>query len=108
MLAGVPLTLEDGMAFETSIAIVGDEVDVSADDLVQAGPAKTSKGDRAAEFLEELLADGPHRAQEVFALADDAGISGRTLKRAKRELGVQSAKRDDGWWWSLPGEETEA
>ena len=58
----------------------------------------------ARRFLQELLADGPHRASEIYELAEDAGIAERTLKRAKGDLGVVSEKQGDGWWWRRPAE----
>lgn len=44
----------------------------------------------AHDFLRELLADGPVAATEVRRLSLEAGISNRTLERAKRDLGVLS------------------
>ena len=61
--------------------------------------------DEAKQFLANLLADGPVLATEVKDAASGNGISERTLKRAKQELGVQAEK--DGatgkWSWHLPG-----
>jgi len=63
----------------------------------------------AQDFLREVLAAGPVPAAEVQAEAKDAGISTRTLDRARREIGVESkregepGKRGGGTWrWSLP------
>jgi hypothetical protein len=64
----------------------------------------------AQDFLREVLAAGPVPAAEVQAEAKDAGISTRTLDRARRAIGVESkregepGKRGGGTWrWSLPG-----
>ena len=94
----------------TSHVEVGDQCDVSADDLVRDHEQKVSARTQAKRFLRELLADGPHRAAEVFQLADDADISVPTLKRAKKDLGVDSFQRKTAegkpeWWWVLPEEE---
>jgi len=64
-------------------------------------------GNEADAFLAELLAEGPVRATEAFKGADAHGISRRTLKRAKRRLGVITTRKggpgDRGvWYWSLP------
>jgi hypothetical protein len=58
----------------------------------------------AKEFLLNALAHGARPAQEIFALAREAGISERTLKRAKRELNIQTRKcgMTGAWEWSLP------
>jgi hypothetical protein len=55
----------------------------------------------AKEFLRERLSaqTGPAAAIDVAAAA--AGISKRTLRRAKVELQVVSEKTRDGWWWRL-------
>jgi hypothetical protein len=62
----------------------------------------------AAEFLRDLLRNGPMRAKEVYASAKANGISERTLNRAKADLGVLSDKTGqpgkDGqeWHWMMP------
>ncbi|MBK6767825.1 MAG: AAA family ATPase [Ardenticatenales bacterium] len=56
----------------------------------------------AADFVRELLADGPVAANDGYQAADDAGIAKRTLKRAHKELGVVATKSAAGWSWSLP------
>ena len=43
----------------------------------------------------------PRLAEEVFALARQLGISERTLKIAKRILGILSERRADQWLWRL-------
>jgi hypothetical protein len=37
-------------------------------------------------------------------LARDEGVSSKTLKRVKSDLGVISTKRGDAWYWRLPVE----
>lgn len=60
----------------------------------------------AAEFLVELLAQGPMGATEVMARAEEAGHAERAVRRAKARLSVLS-RRPPGaearWEWSLPG-----
>jgi hypothetical protein len=62
--------------------------------------------DDAADFLRAMLADGPRLAKEVQAEARAAGITKRTLERAKKLLGVISSKAGlaAGWQWSLPSD----
>ncbi len=64
----------------------------------------------AQDFLGVVLAVGRVSAREVQEEARTAGISERTLKRAKQALGVdveregEAGKRGGGtWYWSLPG-----
>jgi len=58
----------------------------------------------AVTFLSKVLAAGPMSATEVERLADQAGISRKTLRRARTSLGVESRKNGmhDGWFLSLP------
>ena len=85
--------------------------EVSAKDLL-AAPQDNEHADartEAVEFLNEILADGPVAASQVKEEADDAGISERTLARAKKVAGVisyregESGVRGKGQWlWKLP------
>ena len=60
----------------------------------------------AKEFLQDELRDRPMAAKQVMKNAREAGISERTLKRAKADLRVKSTKEGDGsWTWSLPPKE---
>ena len=65
-------------------------------------PTPYSEHDRAAAFLQDLLADGPLPAAQVKAAAHAAGLSERTLKRAKKHLRIKSNKEPDQWTWQLP------
>jgi hypothetical protein len=85
--------------------------EVSAKDLL-ATPQDQEHSDarsEAIEFLKEVLGDGPVAASQLKEEAEDAGISGRTLARAKKVLGVMSyregetGERGKGHWlWKLP------
>ena len=97
-------------AITTSVVVIGEQCDVGADDLVKDVEHKMSARAEAKRFLRELLIDGPHRATEVYDLADDADISRNTLNRAKKDMGIDSFQRktEEGkpeWWWVLPEEE---
>jgi putative DNA primase/helicase len=96
---------DDGEKIGTSLAIVGDEIDVTADQLVAVRDHHEKPIVHATKFLRGLLADGPMRAREVYELAADEDIAKRTLDRAKRDLDVDSFQKDGGWWWFLPEEE---
>ena len=62
----------------------------------------------ANRFLSKELADGRVAAELVKKDARSAGVSERTLKRAKRALGVVSEKEADGTWsWVPPHEDAE-
>jgi len=82
---------------------------LTAADLVRRrtakGPDPTAR-ENAAEWLAAELLNGPRKATEIKILAEKAGISEGTLKRAKAELGVVakqvSRQAHGGWTWELP------
>jgi len=53
----------------------------------------------AMEFLEAMLKDGPLEASEINREAENVGICGRTLNRAKSKLGIKSFRRSNKWYW---------
>jgi hypothetical protein len=77
---------------------------ITAADLL-AAPAEP--GDRkiieAKRWLFELLQSGSREQKEIRELSEYAGISWRTVRRAKDALGVISHKAgmSEGWFWSL-------
>jgi hypothetical protein len=81
---------------------------LSAVDILKepADPEQKSALSEAKEFLLQVLGEGPVAAEGVKKDARGAGVSERTLKRAKRALGVGSKKEGDGSWnWILPVKE---
>jgi len=58
----------------------------------------------AMDVLRQILADGPKPASEVRDEARQAGVTARTLARAKAMLNVQSTKAsfNGAWVWRLP------
>lgn len=86
------------------VAWDGEPVTVNANEAVRASSG-TSDGKikEAKEWLAEELATGPKPAKTVEREAKREGISERTLRRAKKEIGVITEKvgLDEGWWWRL-------
>ncbi|WP_169604456.1 AAA family ATPase [Methylococcus geothermalis] len=66
-------------------------------------PEAMSALDEACAFLQELLAAGPVAAAEVKMEAEAAGVSERTLKRARKKLALTVTKTgmEGGWVWAL-------
>jgi len=56
----------------------------------------------AKNFLIDSLKDGPLAANEAKKEAQRAGVSERTLYRAKAALGIMSRKSGQHWEWGLP------
>jgi putative DNA primase/helicase len=87
-------------------------VDITAAEAMQAAAEckSPSARDNAKQFLETFLSSGPVASKEVHEAAKENGVSPRTLRRAKDELGVEV--RRDGpiengvhtWRWRLPEE----
>ncbi len=65
-------------------------------------PVKKSALDRALDFLECELAGGARRADDVLADARLAGVSERTLYRARDALKVLTSKSCGVLMWQLP------
>ncbi len=110
---------EHGFAF----TIIGDEQfdcgvvagmtrsEVTAEDLVAAtstGAEKTERSE-ARDMVRSILAGGPMLTAELLKLTRQAGVSDRTVERARRDLQVMSSERRDpttgrviGWEAALP------
>jgi len=67
-----------------------------------AAGGQTAKQE-AREFLLDRLEAGPRKAEDLLDEAKQEGIVEKTLRRAKKELGVKSRKTSSGeWLWELP------
>lgn len=93
-----------------AVAWEPDPVNESADDALSngrgEGEARTERDD-AADWLTDLLADGPRLYRDIERESREAGHAIGTLRRAKAALGVVSRKPAFGgpWEWSLPTED---
>lgn len=76
------------------------EYDISADELLN-GEGKGQKTRKAKEFLLEMLADGGMAQKIIEEEAEKLGIRKKTLRNAKMELGIDSVKRGNQWYWML-------
>ena len=77
------------------------EYDVDPNELLSGSGGK-KKSRLAEELLLAELESGAKAQKELLAKAEECGISKRTMVAAKKTLGVQSEKKSDGWYWSLP------
>jgi AAA domain len=104
-------TLEEAEGGTVRINWLG-ESEVSARELL-ATPQDHEQSDarsEAAEFLQDVLSEGPLPAKEVFQGAEDARIADKTLRRAKNLLGVVAYRENSAgeqrgsgrWMWKLP------
>lgn len=90
-----------------------ERVSCTADEILAANETASERPAQkeAENFLRDILKDGPRPAKDVEGEAKEAGISWRTVNRAKKTLGVvaeRKAESGDGlgrsgrWYWSLP------
>ena len=94
----------------SSYALWGDGMEGSARELLaerdnrETGENGKSALDDAKYFLRELLTDNELAQKEIEVDAKGAGLSWRTVERAKKELFIISYKSilDKRWYWKLP------
>lgn len=71
-------------------------------------PWRLTPRERASEFLEGFLRDGPRTSRDIWHAALPLGLTERTLERAKQELSIRSVRVcPDGQrmsYWLLPGQ----
>jgi len=84
-------------------------VEITANEAMQAASGHTAKRE-AREFLLERLETGPAKQNDILDEAKQEGIAEKTLRRAKKDLGVKSRKErgkiDGEWFWELPKKAT--
>ncbi|REJ88268.1 MAG: hypothetical protein DWQ35_20015 [Planctomycetota bacterium] len=78
----------------------------SADEILSSASSEASALNEAAYILYSVLGNGPLWAHEVQRLVLGAGVSYRTLRRAKQLLLVKSKRvgfgKDSRFYWALP------
>ena len=67
------------------------------------GPDQDER-EMAKQFLSDALADGPKAAAKLKSQGEARAISASTMDRARKDLGIISAKEGKIWFWSLPTE----
>lgn len=84
----------------------GKPVEGSARELLtdRAEDDEHAPRESAADFLREVLKDGPVPSKKVKAESQEAGHTWATVRRAADDLCVIKRKggMSDGWYWSLP------
>jgi hypothetical protein len=82
-------------------------VDMTADEALAArhdGRA-SEKLEEAKALLQQMLANGPAKQKDIEAKAKERNIGPKSLKNAKKALGVASSRADNAWWWQMPAQE---
>jgi hypothetical protein len=90
------------------------EVDIDADALLapDAPYGEHATQADAEGLLREVLAGGPVAVRHIEAEARAAGLSWRTVERAKATLGIRASRAQEGfgggkgyWTWALPAQD---
>jgi AAA domain len=107
-LAFTVVALGDGLAIPNWLG----PVRWTADQLVARKspvPSSSFPRDRAREFLQDALEDGPVTVRELWPLAEAQGFSERTLRRAKGQLDIRTVRVwiDGGpvTYWKFDGQQ---
>lgn len=88
---------------EETVNITADEA--LAAEAIDADGRRSEGAETAKKLIGEMLRDGPRAAIEFEQRARDLSISDKSMRTAKRALGVRTAKKGAGGWeWYLPGQ----
>ena len=80
---------------------IGD-YEITVDEVLGGITPKANKMEQAKQMLRELAeTQSAVLSNEIFDRANELGISKRTLENAKKELGVQTRKINNAWYWEL-------
>lgn len=80
---------------------IGD-YEITADEVLGGLAPKANKLEQAKQLLRELAeTNNAMQSNEIFSLADEEGISKRTLENAKKELNIRAKKINNSWYWEL-------
>ena len=76
--------------------------DATASELLSGSGAGITKTEQAEKLIQELTINGGVPSEELLNRSSALGISERTLKIAKQNLGVIAIRRGDRWYSCLP------
>lgn len=75
---------------------------ITADEVLGGVVSKTNKSEKAKQLLKEVAENKSLiSSTEVIELAEEKGISKRTLENAKKDLGIKAKKVNQNWCWDL-------
>jgi hypothetical protein len=103
---GFAFKLDDTGRQAPAVSWEAEPVDMTADDAIgeasKPGPEPKAR-EQAEQWLREQLADGPRPMKELEEQAEADGHSKGTLKRARREMPIESYQMEvpGPWYWRL-------
>ena len=78
------------------------DYEITVDEVLGGITPKANIMEQAKQMLRELAeTQSAVLSNEIFDRANELGISKRTLENAKKELGVQTRKINNAWYWEL-------
>ena len=78
------------------------DYEITADEVLGGIVPKINKLEQAKQMLRKLSeSSNMTQSSEIFSMADEKGISRRTLETAKKELKIKAKKINDVWYWEL-------
>ncbi|MCL2853287.1 MAG: AAA family ATPase [Defluviitaleaceae bacterium] len=88
---------------------IGESDDITPDDIMRYKAVRVkedkNKVDEAVDFITEILSEGDMSAVDLNELADEMGISKRTLERARKIANIKPRRVDGHWVLSLRHED---
>ena len=86
---------------ESGFKWLGD-YEITADEVLGGIAPKANKLELAKQMLRELAeTSNAVQSNEIFDMAEEQGISKRTLENAKKELCIRARKINNSWYWEL-------
>ena len=78
------------------------DYEITADEVLGGIAPKANKLEQAKRLLREVAeTNNAMQSNEIFNLAEEQGISRRTLENAKKELGIRAKRINNSWHWEL-------
>ena len=78
------------------------DYEITADEVLGGIAPKANKLEQAKRLLQEVAeTNNAMQSNEIFNLAEEQGISRRTLENAKKELSIRATRINNSWYWEL-------
>lgn len=78
------------------------DYEITADELLGVVTPKANKKERAKQLIYELAeTNNVVKSEDIVNLAEEKGISKRTLENAKKEFGIKGKRIGESWYWNL-------
>ena len=91
-----------GSILKVSFNEAAGDYEITADEVLGGIAPKANKLEQAKQMLREMAeTSNMVQSNEIFDMADEQGISKRTLENAKKELGIRAKKINNSWYWEL-------